>query len=57
MRYVVIAIHWDENLKKQVKYIAGTFDSWNNASIFRDAYNEYYSTNAVIKDLKAEINK
>lgn len=48
MKYFVIAIHWDEKRKAQVKYIAGQFDNYMNASIFRDAYNNYYSASAKI---------
>lgn len=48
MKYFVVATHWDRERKAQVKYIAGQFDSFVNASIFQKAYNEKYSTNAII---------
>lgn len=48
MKYFVIAIHWDDHRKAQVKYIAGQFDNYMNASLFRKAYNDHYSTSAVI---------
>jgi hypothetical protein len=56
MKYFVIATHWDDNRKAQVKYIAGQFDNYMNASLFKKAYNEYYSTNAVIVEDFALIN-
>ena len=46
----VIATHWDEEKKAQVKYIAGEFNNFMNANIFKNAYNEHYSTDAVIVD-------
>ena len=48
MKYFVIATCWNDEKKAAVKYIAGEFDSYMNASIFRDAYNKYYSTKATI---------
>lgn len=48
MKYFVIAIHWDCNKKAQVKYIAGEFDNYVNASLFRNAYNNHYHTDAKI---------
>ena len=57
MKYFVIAIHWDDKRKAQVKYIAGHFDNYMNASLFRKAYNEYYSANAVIVEDFALINE
>ena len=35
MKYFVIATRWDDERKAQVKYIAGQFDSFANANIFR----------------------
>ena len=57
MKYFVIATHWDDNRKAQVKYIAGQFDNYMNASLFKKAYNEYYSTNAVIVEDFAMLNQ
>ena len=48
MKYMVIATKWSEEIKTQVKYVAGEFDEYMNASIFKQAYNEYYSANAYI---------
>lgn len=48
MKYFVIATHWDDNRKAQVKYIAGQFDNYMNARIFKEAYNDHYKTDAVI---------
>lgn len=56
MKYFVIATHWDDNRKAQVKYIAGQFDNYMNASLFKKAYNDYYSTNAIIVEDFALIN-
>lgn len=44
MKYFVIATHWDDKRKAPVKYIAGEFDRYMNAVLFRDAYNSYYIT-------------
>ena len=49
-KYFVIASHWDEEKKAQVKYIAGEFNNFANANIFKNAYNEHYSADAVIVD-------
>lgn len=48
MKYFVIATHWDDKRKAQVKYIAGEFSSYMNANIFKESYNAHYSANAVI---------
>ena len=55
-KYFVIATHWDEEKKAQVKYIAGEFNDFPNANIFKRAYNEHYSADAVIVDNFAIIN-
>jgi len=47
MKYFVIATHWDNDRKAQVKYIAGEFNNFANANIFKNAYNEHYSADAV----------
>ena len=49
-RYYVIATRWSEKDKKCVDYIAGEFNNYNNARIFKDAYNNYYSSHAIICD-------
>ena len=48
MKYMVIATKWDSKEEKQVQYVAGEFDKYFNASLFKNAYNEYYSANAYI---------
>ena len=57
MKYFVIATHWDDNRKAQVKYIAGEFDNFANASIFKNAYNEHYKADAVIVEDFAMLNQ
>lgn len=56
-KFFVIATHWDDQEKAQVKYIAGEFNNFVNASIFKDAYNEHYKANAVIVDDFAMLNQ
>lgn len=34
-KFFVIATHWDDQEKAQVKYIAGEFSTYMNASIFK----------------------
>lgn len=48
MKYFVIATKWDDNRKAQVKYIAGQFDDYVNASLFKKAYNDHYKADAKI---------
>ena len=57
MKYFVIATHWDDNRKAQVKYIAGQFDNFANASIFKNAYNEHYKADATIIEDFAMFNQ
>lgn len=56
MKYFVIATKWDDNRKAQVKYIAGQFDNYINASLFKKAYNNHYKANAMIIEDFALIN-
>ena len=49
-KFFVIATHWDDTKQAQVKYIAGEFNNFANANIFKSAYNEHYKANAVIVD-------
>lgn len=50
--YVVRAVHWNVDTKRQEWYIAGVFNDWVNACIFKDAYKEHYSCNEImISDL------
>ena len=57
MKYFVIATRWDDDRKAQVKYIAGEFGSYVNASIFKEAYNAHYSADAVIVEDFAMLNQ
>ena len=56
MKYFVIATHWDYNKKAQVKYIAGEFDVYMNAVLFKTAYNEHYDGDAEIVNDISMIN-
>ena len=51
IKYFVIAKRWDSEKKEIIKYIAGEFDSYINAEIFRNAYNEHYSATAEIVEM------
>lgn len=50
MKHYVIATKWSEDAKAQVKYIAGEFPNYMNASLFCKAYNDHYKANAVVVD-------
>lgn len=53
MKFFVIATHWDSKREAQVKYIAGQFDNYMNASLFRKAYNDHYKSDAkVVEDFE-----
>ena len=56
-KYYVIAIHWDDEKKAQVKYVAGEFNTFVNARIFKDAYNEHYHANAELVEEFDLLNK
>mgnify|MGYP007048983554 CR=1 FL=1 len=56
MKFFVIATHWDYNRKALVRYIAGEFDSYTNADLFKKAYNEFYNADAKIVDDYEMIN-
>ena len=51
MKYVVVATVWSHEHGKQIKKVAGMFDDFANAKIFRDAYNKHYSAHAILMDL------
>lgn len=57
VKYFVIATHWDDKRNAQVKYIAGEFSEYINASIFKEGYNAHYSANAVIVEDFAMLNQ
>ena len=50
-KYYVIAKKWSDEAFAIVDYVAGEFPTYMNAKIFRDAYNQAYSTRAVIKEV------
>ena len=50
-KYLVIAVRWSDEEKAQVKYVAGEFPTYTNASIFRNAYNEFYQANAIVVEV------
>lgn len=50
MRYFVVATHLNEEREVAEKFIAGVFNDFMCASIFRRAYNEYYKADAVVFD-------
>lgn len=56
MKYLVIARHWDNDKRDIVNYIAGSFDKYINAAIFRDAYNKTYSADAKVVEADKMIN-
>ena len=56
MKYFVIATHWDDNRKAQVRYIAGQFDNYMTASLFKNAYNDHYKADAMIVEDFSLIN-
>ena len=47
-KYFVVAKRWSDEKKEIIEYIAGEFDEYMNASIFRDAYNKHYSAHSRI---------
>lgn len=51
-KYYVIAKRWFEEHQEIREYVAGEFDNFMNACIFKDAYNEHYKTSAYIKEIK-----
>ena len=48
MKYFVVITKYDSLKHKQVKEIAGTFDNYINAELFRDAYNMWYYASAKV---------
>lgn len=52
-RFFVVATHWDNSRKAQVKYIAGEFSDFMNAVLFMKAYNDYFKADAkVVEDFE-----
>ncbi len=56
-KYLVIAVKWDNEVRAQVKYVAGEFSEYMCAVLFRDAYNENYVADAYIVESKELINR
>lgn len=56
MKYFVIVTRWSEEQHAQIKEIAGMFDRWHLAMMFKKAYDTTYSTNASIIESSALIN-
>ena len=56
-KYFVIATKWDSSKMTLVKYIAGEFTDFINATLFRDAYAEYYQTTARVVEENDLLNK
>lgn len=51
--YHVVIKKWSAEENQQIRVVAGTFDTYMNASIFAKAYSEHYSTTAEIKEVRA----
>lgn len=43
---------WSEEYEKQVKIIAGEFNTYINTKLFADAYSKYYSATAEIVEYR-----
>lgn len=56
-KYFVVALKWDDAKRKQVEFIAGTFDDFLCAKLFKDAYNNRYKADARIEDTTTLLNK
>ena len=48
--YKVYATVWSEEFKAQVKKCMGVFDSYANARLFADAYENRYSAKSIIDE-------
>lgn len=44
MKFEVVVTVWDNEQKKRVKKVAGTFDQFFNAKLFADAYANHFKT-------------
>ena len=47
-RYYVVAIRYNSELGRQEEYIAGEFNDYMNADIFRAAYDEKYKVTSLL---------
>ena len=50
-RYYVVAIRYNSDLGRRENYIAGEFNDYINAELFRRAYDEKYSVESMILHL------
>lgn len=56
MRYLVIAIRWNNEKQAQAREIVGEFPTYYLASMFRDAYNQKFSADSRVVDIEDYIN-
>ena len=47
-KYMVIAKKWDEEANDQIEYVAGEFNTFVNANIFKRAYREHTGSEPII---------
>lgn len=52
MKYIVIANRWDDNRKQIVECSVGCFETFVNAKLFKEAYEEHYKLKAKILDVE-----
>lgn len=50
-KYFVTAIRWNEEKERTEKIAVGVFDEFIMAKIFKDAYQEHFSTTAEIEEI------
>lgn len=56
MKYFVVATKWSDKHNCQIKFIAGSFDRFIDASLFREAYEKHYSARAGIVEALDLVN-
>lgn len=56
MKYIVVATVWSEKYEVAVKVPVGTFDKFNFAAMFRDAYNAKYKADAEVVEIADLLN-
>lgn len=55
MRYQVLSIKYDMEVKDCVEYVVGEFNDLADASIFKNAYNEvYHSESHIVEKCEEE---
>ena len=50
MKYSVLAIRWDSEIKEQIIVVIGEFPSYTLAKMFSKVYEEQYSTKTKIME-------